>query len=69
VRSPKMQDEYDALLYLGPPSSITYSKTSPKLCSDPEYLKMRQQRFAFLGAQAERFGAALRASCAEGWEK
>jgi len=65
VRSPKMQDEYDALLYLGPPSSITYSKISPKLCSDPEYLKMRQQRFAFLGAQAERFGAALRASCAE----
>ena len=69
MRSPRMEDEYDALLYLGPPSSITYSKISPELCSDPEYLKMRQQRFAFLGAQAERFGAALRASCAEVSEK
>lgn len=42
----KMQEQYDAVLYLGPISSITMSQLSPLLCSDAEYSKMRLTRMA-----------------------
>jgi hypothetical protein len=41
ARSPLMQDQFDAVLYIGPESSITYSKVSKETCADPEYLPMR----------------------------
>jgi len=40
-RSMSMQDQFDAILYLGPISSITISPLSPALCSDAAYIAMR----------------------------
>jgi hypothetical protein len=40
---------YDALLYLGPPSTLTFSKLSPTLCNDATYVNMRLTRMAFVG--------------------
>lgn len=47
-RSLRMEDQFDAVLYLGPPSSITYSHPLPTLCGDPSYVKMRSMRMALL---------------------
>jgi hypothetical protein len=58
---PPMQEVVDAILYLGPPSSITQSRLSRELCADPAYIKMRVERlseFASLPA------AAFKAECA-----
>jgi hypothetical protein len=49
TRSPVMQDEFDAILYLGAPSELTWSQLSPELSSDPEYIKMRSTRLAWAG--------------------
>lgn len=46
ARSPLMQEQFEAILYLGPKASITYSKLSPTLCSDREYMDMRLGRMA-----------------------
>lgn len=40
-RAPLMQDQFDAVLYIGPESSITYSKVTKKMCADQEYMQMR----------------------------
>ena len=45
-RSLRMEDQFDALLYLGPPSSITMAQMSPTLCSDRRYMEMRLRRMA-----------------------
>lgn len=42
----KMEEQFDAVLYLGPPSSITTSEISPALCADAGYTKMRLARLA-----------------------
>jgi hypothetical protein len=42
----------DAVLYLGPPSAITFSRLPARLCSDPRYIEMRLQRVP-LGAQSQ----------------
>lgn len=39
---------YDAVLYLGPPSALSFSKLSPATCEDAAYLKMRSARMAFM---------------------
>ena len=44
----KMEDQFDALIYLGPPSTITFSKPSPELCADSVYMKMRLSRMALV---------------------
>ena len=52
---PPMQEVVDAILYLGPPSSITQSRLTRELCADPAYVKMRTERlteFASSGAEA-----------------
>jgi len=49
TRSPVMQDQFDAILYLGSPSKLTWSQLSPGLSSDPEYIKMRSSRLAWTG--------------------
>ena len=41
-----MEEQVDAVLYLGPPSMITFEELSPTLCEDPDYLKMRLDRIA-----------------------
>jgi len=47
-REVRMQDQFDAVLYLGPPSKMTMSHLSPALCADPEYLRMRLRRLALV---------------------
>jgi hypothetical protein len=49
VRSQVMQEQFDALLYFGRPSELTWSEVSPALASDPEYIKMRSDRVAWCG--------------------
>jgi hypothetical protein len=44
----RFEDQADAILYLGPPASLTASKLSTKLCSDPEYMRMRTWRLNLL---------------------
>jgi hypothetical protein len=41
-----MEEQFDAVLYLGPPSSITLSEISAALCADADYTKMRLARLA-----------------------
>ncbi len=43
-RPVRMEEQFDAVLYLGPPSSMTRSKPSAALCSDRVYMDMRLGR-------------------------
>lgn len=56
-RSPIMQEQYDAVLYLGPPGAITYSLPAPRLCADESYLAMRFHRMQ-MGGWGAQVGAA-----------
>ena len=47
-RNVRMQDQFDALLYLGPPSSITFAELSRSRCTDENYMKMRLARMALV---------------------
>lgn len=64
-RSPTMAEQYNAILYLGPPSSITMSKPSASLCADPDYMRMRKQRaeLVALPAMVAKAGAELEVYC------
>ena len=56
TRPLRMEEQFDAILYIGPKASITYSSLSPELCSNPTYLAMRaarRQLFAGLGGPAQ----------------
>ena len=58
----RMEDQFDAILYLGPVSAITFATVSAELCADIAYTKMRLTRLAL-----ERSGddlAEFRAQCA-----
>jgi hypothetical protein len=46
TRSPVMQEQFNAILYLGSPSELTWSQLSPELSADPQYIKMRSTRLA-----------------------
>jgi hypothetical protein len=50
VDATRMEDQFDAVLYLGPPSSITIrrSEIAPELCADADYMKMRLGRMALM---------------------
>ncbi len=41
-----MQEQFDAVLYLGPKSEITYAGLSKSLCADPDYVEMRAARLS-----------------------
>jgi hypothetical protein len=43
-----MEDQFDAILYLGPPSSMTSSKLAKALCADRSYMDMRLGRLALV---------------------
>jgi hypothetical protein len=47
-----MEDQFDAVLYLGTPAMQSESKLSPLLCSQPGYLDMRLARLALVPAPA-----------------
>ena len=48
LRSRRMEELFDAVLYLGSPSEITFSRISPRLCADAAYMQMRLARLALL---------------------
>jgi hypothetical protein len=50
VEGPRMDAQFDAILYLGPVSSITIwrGEVSRSLCADAEYMKMRLNRMALI---------------------
>lgn len=54
-RSMRMEDQYDALLYLGPPTSWGYAMVSPALCADPTYVEMRTGRMALAEWKSDQF--------------
>ena len=43
-----MQEQFDAILYLGAVSALTVSQLSPELCADADYVKMRSARMALM---------------------
>ena len=45
---PRMEDQFDALLYIGEPSSITMSPVPRERCTDTAYLEMRMRRLALV---------------------
>ena len=50
-RSLPAEDQFDAVLYLGPPSGMTRSLLSPALCRDPAYMDMRRERLSLVEMQ------------------
>src|SRR6202522_3743504 len=49
-----MQEQFDAVLYLGPKTEITYGELPKSLCADPEYVEMRTSRLSATAADAFR---------------
>jgi len=47
-KSPMLEEEYDAILYLGPIDSITYRQLPDNICQDEEYLKIRLKSLGFM---------------------
>ncbi len=52
-RSLPAEEQFDAVLYLGPPSGMTRSLLSPSLCRDAAYMDMRRERLTLLGMQRD----------------
>ena len=50
-RSLSAEEQFDAVLYLGPPSGMTRSLLSPALCRDPAYMDMRRERLSLVEMQ------------------
>ena len=50
IRSPQLQDEFDALLYLGPTTSIPMSHLTATQCGDPAYVAMRRKRLELVAS-------------------
>lgn len=49
-----MEDQFDAILYLGPSSSITIAQLPRALCADTAYMEMRLRRMALMpGGQGQ----------------
>lgn len=51
--SPTMEEQFDALLYLGPPSAMRSSLPAPALCQDQAYLDTRFFRMTLVGMGAQ----------------
>jgi hypothetical protein len=49
----RMEDQFDALLYLGPPSSMTTAQLPMAVCADAAYMKMRLERLEAYGPKGE----------------
>jgi hypothetical protein len=58
------EDQFEAVLYLGPPSSIVVSTWTRELCADDAYMKMRMERMALAGLPPSEANA-LKTQCAE----
>jgi hypothetical protein len=53
-RSMRLEDQFDALLYVGPRASWSDVMVSPALCADPIYVEMRTRRMALTEWKADR---------------
>jgi hypothetical protein len=47
-RPVRLEEQVDAILYLGPPSAMTAARLSPALCSDAAYMAMRLGRLGLV---------------------
>ena len=47
------EEQFDAVLYLGPPSAMSRSSLSPALCRDAAYMDMRRERLSLVGMQRD----------------
>ena len=47
-RAPAMEDQFDAVLYLGNPATITMSRLPAARCADASYIQMRLARIALM---------------------
>lgn len=52
-RTMRMEDQFNALLYLGPPSSLTNVTVPAELCQDSAFVKSRLQRLMLAGPPVE----------------
>jgi hypothetical protein len=65
LRGLRMEDQFDAVLYLGDPAAITMSQMSPARCTDAAYMQMRLQRLALMPAPLAKIqGDRVKADCA-----
>ena len=49
----RMEDQFNALLYLGAPSSMTDAPMPVALCQDPQFVKTHLERLTLFGPQVE----------------
>jgi hypothetical protein len=49
----RMEDQFSAILYLGPPSSMTYATVPAALCQDSRFVDVRVQRLKRFGPPVE----------------
>jgi hypothetical protein len=58
----------DAVLYLGPPSAMTFSRLPASLCADARYVEMRLERVRLqgIGGDESRMREQLKRECAPG---
>jgi hypothetical protein len=49
----RMEDQFDALLYLGPPAKMTFIGMPASLCRDQEFVRERLRRFTLAGPPPE----------------
>jgi len=49
-RAVRLEEQFDAVLYLGPPSTMTIAQLSSSQCADEAYVRMRSERLGLLAA-------------------
>jgi hypothetical protein len=49
----RMEDQFDGLLYLGPPASMTFASVPAALCEDADFVKRRVERLSRFGPPIE----------------
>jgi hypothetical protein len=59
-----LEEDFDAVLHLGGPSALSMTEVQKSVCNDPEYLKMRFDRYALTATSTNPDpGAQLRTLC------
>ena len=59
-----LEQDFDAVLHLGGPSALSMTRVQKSVCNDPEYLKMRLDRYALTATPANPDpGAQLKSLC------
>jgi len=48
-----LDEQFDAVLYLGPPSRMSTATLNAALCRDDAYLRLRQRRFEITNAKIQ----------------